>query len=139
MMERLAQFDREHQTLIDYFAIIGPDAQQIQRVIEEICQDQSLEGDDYEDNEEALLRWTQSSHDNKSWRESKGSHRILIPTVLARFPKDDRVKYCFPLCLDDFFFERRERVYSQKDVEEIYDYWGGSADDSFESISLQDS
>ena len=39
MIDKLAEFDRNHETLIDYFAIIGPDDKQMRRVIDEICQD----------------------------------------------------------------------------------------------------
>ena len=84
MIEKLAEFDSKHQTLVDYFAILGPSDKQLRKVIDEICRDVNLIGLDHE---EELKEDIYASKDHgKTWVESKGIHRILFPSVLARFP-----------------------------------------------------
>ena len=73
--------------MIDYFAIIGPDHKQLQKLIQELSQNQHERGREYD-----LLRDSQivSEKLQPNWKQSRGKQRVLFPTVLARFPKVDR-------------------------------------------------
>lgn len=113
MHENLEEFDGQNQTLIDYFAIIGPDHKQLQNLIHELSQNKHERGREYD-----LLRDSQINTEKQmqNWKHSKGKQRVLIPTVLARFPKQDRKETQFPQCVDDYFFERLEPVYSREQM-----------------------
>ena len=51
MRQALTKFDTEHDTLIDYFAIIGFDNGQLRKLIKELTDNNHLQGFEYGQNE----------------------------------------------------------------------------------------
>ena len=93
MRQELVKFDMKHETLIDYFAIIGSDNGQIRKLIKELLDNEHVKGSEYYFD-------TSMSH-----VESKGMYRVLKPSVLERFPQIDRHKIDFPAYIHDYFFK----------------------------------
>ena len=88
MKQTLVSFDEKHETLLDYFAIIGFDNGQLRKVIAELNEGENQKGEDYP-LEKGESRASQLS-------ESTGLFRLLKPSVLERFPQIDRHKLDFP-------------------------------------------
>ena len=63
---------------------------------------------------------------------------MLDPTILARFPTDDRQANRFPHNLIDYFFERRETVYTKFEVDEYIGSKGGNEDNCFDTVSWKE-
>ena len=95
MRHKLQEFDEKHDTLIDYFAIIGFDNSQLRKLIQEL---------------EDLER---GSATNK--------RRILVPSLLEKFPSVDRSKIAFPPELVDFFFDMEETVWTKDEIDAFAD------------------
>jgi hypothetical protein len=104
MRQALTSFDAEHETLIDYFAIIGFDNGQLRRVIKEIVKKQHVKGYEHLTPDEKI--------DCLHPIESMGEYRVLKPSVLERFPQMERHTN-FPAQLHDYFFEELETVLSK--------------------------
>ena len=113
-IEMMEKFDATNQTLVDYFAIIGPDNDLLSNLIQELKSNDHVQGGEYT---QPLGR--QSSFNGAIWQESKGKYRVLHPSVLARFPKQERADKLFPRGVDDFFFDQMERVYTKDQVEQL--------------------
>ena len=95
MRQKLHEFDQKHDTLIDYFAIIGFDNSQLRKLIQEL---------------EDLER---GSATNK--------RRLLVPSLLEKFPSVDRAKVAFPPELVDFFFDMEETIWTKGEVDSYAD------------------
>jgi hypothetical protein len=68
-----------HETLFDYFAIIGFDNGQLRKLIDELLDGERVRGTEYQD---------EASKNRASFCpiESMGEYRVLKPSVLERFP-----------------------------------------------------
>ena len=91
MRHKLHEFDQKHENLIDYFAIIGFDNSQLRKLIAEL--------EDFE----------RGSVTNK--------RRILVPSLLEKFPSVDRSTVAFPPELVDFFFDMDETILTKDEVD----------------------
>lgn len=107
MRQALTKFDKEHDTLIDYFAIIGFDSGQLRKVIAEILACQNERGSEYLDDANKIKQAVP--------KESTGQYRILRPSVLERFPQMDRHRSDFPAQLHSYFFNARETVLASRE------------------------
>ena len=47
MKQKLVIFDQKHETLLDYFAIIGTDNGQVRKLIKELLDNESVKGGEY--------------------------------------------------------------------------------------------
>ena len=108
MRQALDVFDAQHETLIDYFAIIGFDNGQLRRVIKELLNGDHVRGYEhlYPDEQKKCMHP----------RESMGQYRVLNPSVLERFPQMER-HTDFPAQLHDYFFEALETIYTKEMME----------------------
>ena len=98
--EMMEKFDVTNQTLVDYFAVIGPDNDMLSNLIQELKSNDHVQGGEYN---QSLDR--QSTFISGIWQESKGKYRVLHPKVLARFPKQERADKLFPRSVNDYFFD----------------------------------
>ena len=130
MMEQLSKFDDIHQTLIDYFVIIGAGHDQLLKLIQDLMSDVNTKGSDYQ-----IAR--NSSYIDSNYNESRGRYRVLNPRVLARFPKTDRPNKNFPGLIADFFFNERETVFTYAEKEEYLASQENGPDGSYEFIETK--
>ena len=111
MKQELVKFDQKHETLLDYFAILGSDNGQIRKLIREILEDEHFKGSEY------------YADGKVPHAESRGFYRVLKPSVLERFPQIDRHKIDFPAYVHDYFFRdsmkgHKETVLTRQQMEE---------------------
>lgn len=134
--KKLLDFDVTHETLIDYFTIIGFDNGQLRILIKELLEQNQLERSPYmkgffaqwvEEMENLQHRETDSaSQTESSYAVTKSKHfrglnRVINSSIIERFPPVDRLEIKFPPHIEEFFFDIRERVYTQNDLNEFYD------------------
>jgi hypothetical protein len=77
---KMEEFDETFECLVEYFAMIGFDQQQLIKVIERIS------------------------------NSKEGLNQVLSPSILARFPQENRGTVSFPTELVDLIFSMEERV-----------------------------
>lgn len=97
----LERFDQKHDTLIDYFAIIGFDNEQLKATVNEILESSVV---NLENSRSVISDTTGRSSENR------GAKRGLRASVLDRFPVEDRSRIAFPKELVSYFFDNRERI-----------------------------
>ena len=136
MKKALTDFDSQQDTLVDFFAVIGIDHHQLIKVIDELSQGSNKQGNDM-----ALQRTStmEGSAFKRNFVASQGVYRILEPSVLASFPKQNRGDFSFPRCIDDFFFRTKEKVYTAEQVSQfIAELDGEDLDNHYECLEILD-
>lgn len=88
---------------------MGPDHEQLIKLICEMNEDTHVVGSEYDDTMNSFIGG-QTEAPGVLYEESKGRYRVLYPSVIARFPQTDRHATEFPFCVDDYFFDGRETV-----------------------------
>ena len=59
----------------------------------------------------------------------RGLNRVINPSIIERFPPVDRLEIKFPPHIEEFFFDVRERVFTQNDLDEFVDQMGSMGRD----------
>lgn len=133
--KKLLDFDVTHETLLDYFTIIGFDNGQLRILISELLEQNQLERSSYmkgffaqyveemeNQSQQQLDQQSDSGSSSYAVTKSKnfrGLNRIINSSIIERFPPVDRLEIKFPPHIEEFFFEVRERVYTQSDKVEF--------------------
>jgi hypothetical protein len=81
--KNLEKFDQEHDTLIDYFIIMGPKEELVRDLVTEILEGQSHKGYEYMSIEE-LREYIERVNSNQiEPHDSTGAYRVLFPSILC--------------------------------------------------------
>lgn len=110
MKKALVDFDEKHETLLDYFAIIGFDNGQLRKLINEMQESESIHN--------YLEGMRQAKQ--KNFKDYDGM--LLRPSVLERFPQMERHKCDFPADLHEYFLDVQESVVTWTEREEQEQY-----------------